>query len=77
LRDFRCWVGVRCEGTVAAGREVARGDRVSGMAASQAETVHHDIAYNMQVDTTHTEAMECARTTLLVRAEPHGSQAVR
>src|SRR4051794_6723877 len=30
------WVGVRCESTVAAGREVARGDRVTGMAVSQA-----------------------------------------
>jgi chloramphenicol 3-O phosphotransferase len=34
------WVGVRCEGSVAAGREIARGDRVSGMAVSQAEVVH-------------------------------------
>ena len=30
------WVGVRCESAVAAGREMARGDRVPGMAASQA-----------------------------------------
>src|SRR5215470_19759018 len=34
------WVGVRCEGPVAAGREIARGDRVIGMAASQAGVVH-------------------------------------
>jgi chloramphenicol 3-O phosphotransferase len=56
------WVGVRCESAVAAGREVARGDRVSGMAASQAETVHQGVAYDVQVDTTHTEALPCART---------------
>jgi chloramphenicol 3-O phosphotransferase len=55
------WVGVRCDGAVAAGREIARGDRVIGMAASQAEVVHHDVAYDLQVDTTHTEALECAR----------------
>ena len=55
------WVGVRCEGPVAAGREIARGDRVIGMAASQAEVVHQGVVYDLQVDTTHTEALECAR----------------
>jgi len=54
------WVGVRCDVAVAAGREIARGDRVAGMAASQAEVVHRGVAYDMQVDTTHTEALECA-----------------
>jgi chloramphenicol 3-O phosphotransferase len=37
------------------------GDRVTGMAASQAELVHRGVAYDVQVDTTHTEALECAR----------------
>ena len=55
------WVGVRCEGAVAAGRELARGDRVAGMAASQAEVVHRDVGYDMEVDTTRTEALDCAR----------------
>jgi chloramphenicol 3-O phosphotransferase len=55
------WVGVRCDGAVAAGREIARGDRVIGMAASQADLVHQGVAYDLQVDTTHTEALECAR----------------
>ena len=55
------WVGVRCESTVAAGREVARGDRVTGMAASQAEVVHAGVFYDLEVDTTHAEPMECAR----------------
>ncbi|MFH8487209.1 chloramphenicol phosphotransferase CPT [Streptomyces longisporoflavus] len=55
------WVGVRCEGTVAAGRETARGDRVAGMAASQAELVHRGVLYDMEVDTTRTESLECAR----------------
>jgi chloramphenicol 3-O phosphotransferase len=55
------WVGVRCESTVAAGREVARGDRVAGMAESQADIVHQGVAYDLEVDTTHTESMECAR----------------
>lgn len=55
------WVGVRCDGTVAAGREIARGDRAFGMAASQAEVVHQGIAYDLEVDTTHAEALDCAR----------------
>ena len=55
------WVGVRCDGTVAAGREIARGDRVPGMAASQAEVVHQGVFYDVEVDTTHTEALACAR----------------
>ncbi|MEV4334383.1 chloramphenicol phosphotransferase CPT [Streptomyces sp. NPDC049597] len=56
------WVGVRCEKSVAAGREVARGDRVRGMAASQADVVHDGVMYDLEVDTTHTEALVCART---------------
>ena len=56
------WVGVRCEGEVAAAREMARGDRIAGMAASQAELVHQGVAYDLQVDTTHAEALDCART---------------
>jgi len=55
------WVGVRCDATVAAGREVARGDRVVGMARSQADVVHQGVHYDLEVDTTHTESMECAR----------------
>ncbi|ANB10403.1 chloramphenicol phosphotransferase [Streptomyces ambofaciens] len=56
------WVGVRCDAAVAAGREVARGDRTVGMAASQADVVHRGVTYDLEVDTTRTEAMECART---------------
>ena len=55
------WVGVRCEGAVAAAREVARGDRATGMAASQAEAAHTGIHYDLEVDTTCTESLECAR----------------
>ena len=55
------WVGVRCDAAVAAGRELARGDRVPGMAASQAELVHRGIAYDLQVDTTNAEALACAQ----------------
>jgi chloramphenicol 3-O phosphotransferase len=56
------WVGVRCEGAVAVGREVARGDRVRGMAVSQAEVVHQGVIYDLEVDTTQTESLVCARS---------------
>ena len=56
------WVGVRCDSAVAVGREIARGDRVRGMAADQADAVHRGVRYDLEVDTTHTEALECART---------------
>jgi chloramphenicol 3-O phosphotransferase len=56
------WVGVKCESAVAAGREIARGDRVRGMAASQAEVAHRGVLYDVEVDTTRTESLECART---------------
>jgi chloramphenicol 3-O phosphotransferase len=54
------WVGVRCDPDVAAGREIARGDRVAGMAAAQASLVHEGVTYDMTVDTTHDEALTCA-----------------
>ncbi|MEW2402351.1 chloramphenicol phosphotransferase CPT [Streptomyces sp. NPDC046862] len=56
------WVGVRCESAVAAGREIARGDRVRGMAALQADVVHEGVSYDLEVDTTRTESLLCART---------------
>lgn len=56
------WVGVRCDSGTAAAREIARGDRVVGMAAKQAEMVHQGVVYDLEVDTTHTESLDCART---------------
>lgn len=64
------WVGVHCDPAVAAGREIARGDRVAGMAAAQAEVVHRGVVYDLEVDTTRTEAMECARA--IARAHQEG-----
>ncbi|WP_338697891.1 chloramphenicol phosphotransferase CPT [Streptomyces sp. Q6] len=55
------WVGVRCDARTAAGREVARGNRVPGMAASQAESVHQGVTYDLVVDTTRAESLACAR----------------
>src|SRR4029077_10910009 len=39
------WVGVRCSPEEAARRERARGDRVIGQAAAQAEIVHTGVVY--------------------------------
>ena len=55
------WVGVRCDPEIAVGREIARGDRTSGMAATQAEIVHQGVVYDIEVDTSHTESLDCAR----------------
>jgi chloramphenicol 3-O phosphotransferase len=54
------WVGVRCLAATAAGRELARGDRAPGMAAAQAELVHEDVTYDLEVNTTNTESLDCA-----------------
>jgi chloramphenicol 3-O phosphotransferase len=59
------WVGVRCDPDVAAAREAARGDRVAGMARAQAEAVHRGVVYDLEVDTSHTDAAACARTIAL------------
>ncbi|HEX7308940.1 chloramphenicol phosphotransferase CPT [Lentzea sp.] len=55
------WVGVRCDAAVAAGRELARGDRVAGMAEVQADLVHRGMTYDVEVDTATAEAVECAK----------------
>ena len=55
------WVGVHCDPVIAAGREIARGDRVTGMAALQADVVHQGVAYDIEVDTSRTQSLDCAR----------------
>ncbi|WP_284745651.1 chloramphenicol phosphotransferase CPT [Amycolatopsis sp. RTGN1] len=55
------WVGVRCDAAVAEARERARGDRIIGMAARQADLVHRGVRYDLEVDTTHDEPMTCAK----------------
>ena len=56
------WVGVHCAPEVVTGREIARGDRVPGMAAKQALIVHDGVKYDVEVDSSHTESIECARS---------------
>ena len=56
------WVGVRCESAVAAGREIARGDRVAGDGRVAGGGGPRGVDYDLEVDTTRTEALVCART---------------
>lgn len=58
------WVGVTCDPAVAAAREVSRGDRVAGMAVSQAAAVHEGVRYDLVVDTTERPAQDCALEVL-------------
>ncbi|GAA2756935.1 chloramphenicol phosphotransferase CPT [Actinopolymorpha rutila] len=74
------WVGVRCDPDVAAAREAARGDRTVGMAASQALLVHEGVSYDLEVDTSTTSALECARVIAARVAEadePQGRRKTR
>jgi chloramphenicol 3-O phosphotransferase len=54
------WVGVHCDVDVAVAREALRPDRPVGMARSQAVVVHEGMHYDLDVDTTHATAEECA-----------------
>lgn len=55
------WVGVHCDPDVAAGREAQRPDRIPGMARTQAQQVHIDMRYDIEVDTTERPPEACAR----------------
>jgi chloramphenicol 3-O phosphotransferase len=55
------WAGVHCDPRVAAEREAGRPDRVPGMAMSQAIVVHEGVVYDVEVDTTGSSALACAR----------------
>ncbi|PPI76475.1 chloramphenicol phosphotransferase CPT family protein, partial [Rathayibacter rathayi] len=55
------WVGVRCRAERATAREVARGDRTSGMAARQAEHVHLGVHYDLEVHSDDHSPLHCAR----------------
>jgi chloramphenicol 3-O phosphotransferase len=62
------WIGVRCTPEVAEARERSRPDRVGGMARLQATRVHEGVAYDLIVDTTATDAADCARTVAAHRS---------
>jgi chloramphenicol 3-O phosphotransferase len=56
------FVGVHCAPEIAAGRELARGDRARGMAEQQAYVVHEGVTYDVEVDSSQAESVDCART---------------
>lgn len=65
------WVAVRCSAEVAARREAARGDRIVGMAAGQADSVHRDIHYDLVIDTDDTPGdAACRNDPTAVLADP-------
>ena len=53
------WVGVMCDVEVAKEREAKRIDRVAGMAAAQAVTVHEGVRYDVRVDTSKMPIDDC------------------
>ncbi|WP_406686626.1 chloramphenicol phosphotransferase CPT family protein [Rossellomorea vietnamensis] len=53
------WIGVYCDPAIAAAREKERGDRIEGMAVSQATIVHKGMNYDVTVDTSKSSAEEC------------------
>lgn len=54
------WVGVRCDPRTAEARELARGDRMIGLAQDQAFRVHDGVTYDLVVDTTGASPLNCA-----------------
>jgi len=53
-------VGVFAPLEILEAREAARGDRMIGLARWQYDRVHKDMTYDLEVDTSHQTAMECA-----------------
>jgi chloramphenicol 3-O phosphotransferase len=61
LHDLPIWlVGVHCSLAELERREQARGDRQSGLAREQFFTIHTDIQYDIEIDTSLASIDECA-----------------
>jgi len=61
LASLTVWlVGVRCSLPELERREQARGDRQIGLAREQHETIHADVLYDIEVDTSLLSVNECA-----------------
>lgn len=79
LRDV-VFVGVRCPLAELERRERARGDRPAGLAATQLEQVHAHGVYDVECDTSLSDAAECARVIrefLPVRPAPTAFERLR
>lgn len=64
-------IGVRCELDELERREVARGDRLAGQARGQFELVHTGVVYDIEVETTSSDA-ETAAAAIAARVEGGG-----
>jgi chloramphenicol 3-O phosphotransferase len=72
------FVGVRCPLAITVEREVARGDRMVGLARSHFETIHAHGPYDVEVDSSTHTAEEAARVILAdvtSGRRPHGIEA--
>lgn len=58
------WVGVHCDPDIATQREAQRSNRDPGMAALQAAAVHHEVVYDVKVDSSHRSPHDCAWSIL-------------
>ena len=69
LSKERVWlIGVHCSVPELERREQARGDRQPGLAKEQHGTIHRNILYDIEVDTTTSSPDQCA---LLVKEKLH------
>ncbi|MCJ8271259.1 MAG: chloramphenicol phosphotransferase CPT family protein [Psychrosphaera sp.] len=57
-------VKVQCDKEELQKRELARGDRKQGLAESQLDTVHVDVPYDEEVDTSKYSPFECAKQVM-------------
>lgn len=77
LKDYQVWcVGVHCSLARVNEREAKRTGRFPGTATSHYHQVHaHDLAYDVEVDTTDLDASSCAaRIIARLQAEPTALQ---
>ena len=67
-------VKVQCDKAELQRRELARGDRKQGLAESQLATVHVDVPYDVDVDTSKYSPLECAKKVMVHMNTSCGSQ---
>ncbi|KWX24828.1 hypothetical protein AFM11_07410 [Mycolicibacterium wolinskyi] len=70
------FIGVHCDAAVLMDREVARGDRPIGTAATQIQPTHHHGLYDVEVDTSAEDAQACS-ARIRQYLEQHPAPAVR
>ncbi len=65
LAEFDLWfIGVKCPLEVAEQRELSRGDRIPGLAKAQFKMAHQPDIYDLEVDTSKLNPVECAEKIL-------------